>query len=141
MAKTTLRVDAAHERGYVLVLLAGLAGCGQQENDYVAPPAPDVTFANPIEVDLTPFVDESGILEAASEAGVQARVRGYIKTIEFEPGEFIKKGQLLYTIEKDQYKAAVDSAEAVLETAKAAIVESEASVALKLNPAITVGVD
>ncbi len=103
-------------------------GCSQASNEYVEPPPPEVTYANPIEAPITPFIDQNGVTEAANEAEVQSRVRGFLKSIEFQPGQSVKQGDLLYTIERDEYEAAVESATAAVETAVAAIAVAEASV-------------
>ena len=109
-------------------LIGCLAGCSGASNEYVPPPPPDVTYANPIAAPITPFVDENGTTEAANEAEVRARVRGFLKTIEFQPGQNVKQGDLLYTIERDVYEAALDSAAAAVESAAAAIGVAEATV-------------
>ena len=131
MSVATKRTDSRSYRtkvGWVLTSLACLMGCSLASNEYVEPPPPEVTYANPIEAPITPFVDENGVTEAANEAEVQSRVRGFLKTIEFQPGQSVKQGDILYTIERDQYEAAVESATADVETAAAAIEVAQASV-------------
>jgi RND family efflux transporter MFP subunit len=105
-----------------------MVGCGTSGNEYVEPPPPEVTYALPIQAPITPFVDEIGLTEAAKEAEVNSRVRGFLKSIEFQPGAEVKQGDLLYTIEKDEYQAAYDSAQAAVQTAAAAIGVAQASV-------------
>jgi RND family efflux transporter MFP subunit len=111
-----------------LVVAASMLGCGTSGNEYVEPPPPEVTYALPIQAPITPFTDEIGLTEAANEAEVRSRVRGFLKSVEFQPGEEVKQGDLLYTIEKDQYQAAYDSAQAAVQTAEAAIGVAQASV-------------
>ena len=36
---------------------------------------------------------------------IRARVFGYLKSIEFKDGDFVKEGQTLFTIEPDEYDA------------------------------------
>ncbi len=49
-----------------------------------------------------------------------ARVPGYLEKIHFEDGAIVKKGDLLFTIQQDQYKAQLQQAAAQLEAAKVA---------------------
>jgi len=129
---TSFRPDRRYG-GWTLIAYSCLLGCAAigctgSSNEYVPPPPPTVTYANPIEAPITPFVDENGTTEAAKESEVRARVRGFLKAIEFQPGQFVKQGDVLYKIERDQYEAAVESSTAAVETAIAAIGVAEASV-------------
>jgi len=53
-----------------------------------------------------------GLITPFEEAGVTARVKGILEKKHFKEGSLVKKGDLLYTIEKDTYKASLDQAEA-----------------------------
>jgi RND family efflux transporter MFP subunit len=112
----------------LLTLAVAVGGCGTATNEYVPPPPPEVTIARPAEVAITPFVEQNGRTEAAEEAEVRSRVRGFLQQIKFEPGQKVEADQELYTIEKDQYEAEVNSAQAVVESAEAAIAVAEAMV-------------
>ena len=103
-----------------------IAGCGGSKNEYVAPPPPEVTVANPVKADVTPFVEQNGETEAVEEAEVRARVRGFLESIEFQPGQNVKAGDVLYKIERDQYEAEVNSAAATVAAAEAAIAVANA---------------
>ena len=124
---TDFRCEPRHG-GWALIALVCLVGCSQTSNEYVEPPPREVSFAYPILAPITPFVDQTGITEAAYEAEVRSRVRGFLQTIEFESGQSVKQGDLLYTIEKEQYDAAYEVAKASEETAEAAIGVAEAAV-------------
>ena len=129
------------------VMLAGLMGaaamlgCGKAGNEYVEPPPPEVTFALPIQAPITPFIDENGLTEAADEAEVRSRVRGFLESVEFQPGARVEQGDLLYRIEKKQYQAAYESAEAAVQTAEAAIGVAEASVKIARAEKLRAGQD
>ena len=43
-------------------------------------------------------------MEASESVEVRARIFGYLKSIEFKDGDFVTEGQLLFTIEPDEYK-------------------------------------
>lgn len=54
----------------------------------------------------------SAILKPFQEVDVVARVNGLLITENFKEGSYVKKGDLLYEIEKDEYKATLDTSKA-----------------------------
>ena len=60
-----------------------------------------------------------GYLQAQSIVQLVARVNGYLRTKNYISGQFVNKGQLLFTIEDTQYRDALAQAEAQLATARA----------------------
>ena len=114
-----------------LVLLSTiglLQGCRSSENEYIPPPPPEVTVATPVRESITPFLQENGVVEAVDEAKVSSRVRGFVQEIKFQPGQDVKKGDVLYLIEPDPYQAAVNSAKAALDASQAQISVAHAMV-------------
>lgn len=93
-------------------------GCAKK-NKFQAPPPPEVTVQNPEQKDVTIYQGFPGRLMAHDDVEIRARVKGFLKTIDFEDGQRVKEGDLLFTIEPEEYEAAVKSAEARLEQAKA----------------------
>ena len=61
----------------------------------------------------------TGQVVAQAEVNVVSRVSGEILNLGFNDGDYVKKGQMLYTIEKTQYEAAVKQAEATIAECKA----------------------
>ena len=61
----------------------------------------------------------TGQVVAQAEVNVMPRVSGEILKLGFKDGDYVKKGQMLYTIEKTQYEAAVKQAEATIAECKA----------------------
>ncbi len=109
-------------------IVIALPGCSAPKSEYVAPPPVEVTVAKPLLQAVTLYLKKTGETEAAEHADVRARVRGFVEEINFEPGQSVKQGDLLYRIEKDQYQAEKDSAEALVAAAKAAIAVAKAQV-------------
>ena len=58
-------------------------------------------------------------VEAMAEVDLRPQVEGFIKTIDFKEGDFVKEGQLLYTLDDEKYQAAVGQAKADLAAAEA----------------------
>jgi membrane fusion protein, multidrug efflux system len=65
-------------------------------------------------------LDFVGRVEAIDRVAIQARVKGYLDAILFKEGDFVKKGDPLYRIEKGLFQAAVEQAQGALERTKAA---------------------
>ena len=103
-------------------------GCKTSQNEYAAPPLPEVTVARPLKQRVTLFLEKSGTVEAVEQAEVRSRVRGFVERIAFEPGQEVQVGDVLYRIEKLQYEAEKNSAEASLAAAGASIKVAQALV-------------
>lgn len=58
---------------------------------------------------------------------IRSSVSGYIKTIEFEDNQMVKKGQILFTIDDTELRTKVAQAEAALENAKANLISVRSS--------------
>jgi RND family efflux transporter MFP subunit len=95
------------------VILAGLlTGC--------SPPAPAVadTAPSPVSVcqplvrDVIDHDDYEGRIAAVETVEVRARVRGYLKTVNFQDGQIVKKGDPLFEIDPRPYQATLDGAKA-----------------------------
>jgi RND family efflux transporter MFP subunit len=104
--------------------MVGLTGC--QGQPQVAPPAPpEVMVATPDVRDVILFQDFTGNTEAVESVEIRARVQGYLEKVSFEPSSFVRKGQLLFTIEQAPYIAARDRAAANLASAEAGLRRAE----------------
>jgi RND family efflux transporter MFP subunit len=116
--KTAARKNAPH--ALLLVAASFLAASCAPENAYVAPPPPEVDVAEPDIRDTTVFLEFPGSTEAFQMVEIRARVRGFLKSIDFQAGEYVEKDKgLLFTIEPEEFEAAVKSAEGNLDKADA----------------------
>ncbi len=104
--------------GTLVPLCVATLACGEA-NEFAAPPPPTVTVAQPLEQEVVTYAEFTGRTEAVESVEVRARVRGFLETVEFEEGGEVEAGELLYTIEDQEYKAAVQTAEARKARAKA----------------------
>ncbi|TDQ20784.1 efflux RND transporter periplasmic adaptor subunit [Phyllobacterium brassicacearum] len=68
-----------------------------------------------------------GTVIADQQVQLMARVEGFLDSVGFTEGSFIKAGQIAFEIEKDGYQAALDSARAALEAATAGQAGAEAN--------------
>lgn len=95
-----------------------LGGCGPKETP-PPPPPPSVTIASPELREVSVYKSFPATLRGVSEVEIRARVSGYLEETNFKEGAFVKKDDLLFTIEQDPYELAVESAQADLERAEA----------------------
>jgi RND family efflux transporter MFP subunit len=101
------------------LMLSIATGCGDNKNQYVAPPPPKVTVAKPEVRTVTENLEFTGNTAAFNTVKLVARVQGYIEKIHFTDGALVKKGALLFTIQQEQYKAQLLQAQAEVAAAKA----------------------
>lgn len=100
-----------------LVALVFGSGC-KSKADEDATQIPDIDVAQ-VKVDsVTTYNVYPGTLTANRSVDLVARVSGYLNGQYYQNGDFVKKGQLLFTIEDTQYRDAVQQAQAQLATAR-----------------------
>ncbi len=83
------------------------------------PPPPEVQVINAVQKDVPIYVEFVGQTRGAKEVEVRSRVEGYLDTVNFEEGSFVRKGQLLYTIDPRPFEAALAQAKGQLAQAEA----------------------
>jgi membrane fusion protein, multidrug efflux system len=84
------------------------------------PPAA-VTIATAVGQDVPVYLDEVGKTVAREVVTVQPQVTGRILELHFADGAYVKKGDLLFTIDPRPFQAALDSAVATLAQKRAAL--------------------
>jgi membrane fusion protein, multidrug efflux system len=92
-------------------------------------PPPAVAVKPVVSRQVTQTADFVGRVVAIDKVDIVARVPGFIKERTFTEGQQVKTGDLLFRIEQDTYKAAVDQQQANLAKAKA----TEVNAALQLE--------
>lgn len=94
-----------------------LAACNQGGNPppaASAAPPPKVSVAKPVVKQVTEHDDFTGRFDAVESVEVRARVSGFLDSVAFKDGALVKKGDLLFVIDKRPYQAAVEQAEAAV---------------------------
>jgi membrane fusion protein (multidrug efflux system) len=115
----------------VAALATGLlaAGCSAEKPAPPAPPPPDVQVVEVIQRDVPVYIEAIGQTRGSEEVEVRARIEGVLESVNFEEGTFVRKGDLLYTIDPREYNAAVDQAKGRLAQAQADLARFEQDVA------------
>ncbi|MBR1133163.1 efflux RND transporter periplasmic adaptor subunit [Bradyrhizobium iriomotense] len=102
-----------------------LAGC-EDKNTFVAPPPPKVDVATPVQRPVTRYVEATGNTAPIKSVDLVARVQGFLQSIDYQDGSFVKQGTQLFTIEPETYKLKVEQAKAAEVGAQATVKQAEA---------------
>jgi membrane fusion protein, multidrug efflux system len=95
-----------------LLIAAALFGCTAKEK--AAPPVPEVTVADVIQKDVPVYNEWVGSTDGMVNATIRAQVSGYLIAQNYKEGDFVKKGQVLFTIDPRPFEASLQQARAVL---------------------------
>lgn len=117
-----------------VLTLAGGCKEGDSANTYAPPPPPEVIVANPVEREVVAYLTYTGVIEASETVDLRARVQGFLESINFQPGQRVKKGDVLFVIDKRQFRAEVERASAAVDAQAAALdgAENDARLAREL---------
>ncbi|HYC98081.1 efflux RND transporter periplasmic adaptor subunit [Brevundimonas sp.] len=100
------------------LMAAALYGCSSK-SEAQAPPAPSVTVAVPLVQAVQDWDEFTGRFEATQSVEVRARVGGYVSGVHFRDGDYVRRGQVLFTLDPRPAQAALASARAQLAQAQA----------------------
>ena len=95
------------------LIAAALYGCSKGQ-EAPAQGAPPVTVAAPLSQQVVDWDEFTGRFEAPRSVDVRARVGGYIQSVHFKDGDFVRQGQLLFTLDPRPAQAALAAARAQL---------------------------
>ena len=98
---------------------AALPAC-KAKKDAAPPPPPTVLVAPVHRRDVPLYIEVVATLDAYVDADIRARVKGYLESQSYKEGAQVENGQVLFTIERTDYAAAVNSAKASLMRARVA---------------------
>ena len=124
--------DAVRLSGFALAFAAGLAACsGADEPGASGPPQgpPPVMVATPLRQTIVDWDEYVGRFEAVKSVDVRPRVSGYLQSIHFADGDFVRLGQLLFVIDPRPYQAVLEQANADAERARAALALAKSELA------------
>ncbi|MEO8002818.1 MAG: efflux RND transporter periplasmic adaptor subunit [Arenimonas sp.] len=88
-------------------LLVACSGGAQQQ-----PPPPQVNVAQVVQKKVQLWDEFSGRIEAVDTVELRPRVSGYLAAVHFREGSEVRRGQLLFSIDDREYRAAAESARA-----------------------------
>lgn len=106
-------------------MLIALAACGES-NTYVPPPPPKVTVATPEKRAVTIYLEATGNTAAVNTTNLVARIPGFVTSINYQDGDLVKKGTVLFTIEPESYELKYKQAQAAEAAAAATLKQTQA---------------
>jgi membrane fusion protein, multidrug efflux system len=108
--------------GLCLLATGLMTGC--VPNQAPASPSanvPAVPVSQPVQREVTDYVDFTGRTDAVETVSVRARVTGYLVKIPFKEGAEVKQGDLLFEIDPRPYQAQLDQAEGQVDLNEASL--------------------
>ena len=119
-----LRAGAMSRIVFVTSVAVALSAC--EQNSFVPPPPPKVEVVVPVQKSITRYLDATGNTAAVKNVDLVARVQGFLQSINYKDGTFVKEGTTLFTIEPDTYKLKLEQAQAAEAGAQASVKQTEA---------------
>lgn len=96
-----------------------LAGCSKKSDNDMQQGPMEVEVATPMVDSVTLYKTYPGFLSSSTIVDVVCQVNGKILTKNYESGAYVRKGQVLFTIDPTLYRDQVREAESALATARA----------------------
>lgn len=88
------------------------------------PPPPEVYVTAVAQRDVPVYLELVGQAQGYQDVDIRARVEGYLETVNFQEGSFVKQGDLLYTIDRKPLEAIVAQGTADQATAEARLAKA-----------------
>ena len=118
------QVSFLSQRLVALVVIAlGANGCGKKAPP--APPPPEVLVTEVKQQDVPIYNEYVGQLDASVNATIEARVQGYLVSQNYKEGQPVKKGDVLFQIDRRPFEAAFAQAKAAFMQADASAKQAE----------------
>ena len=110
----------------LLVMFAFVSLSACEQNSFVPPPPPKVDVGVPLQRTITRFLEATGNTAPVKSVDLVARVQGFLQSIEYQDGSFVKEGTTLFTIEPETYQLKLEQAQAAESGAQASVKQTEA---------------
>jgi len=115
---------AIRRAAFAVAAMGMLSAC--EQNTFVPPPPPKVDVAVPVQRSFTRYLEATGNTAPIKNVDLVARVQGFLQSINYTDGAFVKEGTPLFTIEPDTYKLKLEQAQAAEAGAQATVRQAEA---------------
>lgn len=97
-----------------LATLFATAGCSKPQQAQAGPPVVPVSVATVERKSMPVELAAIGNVEAYSTVSIKAQISGVVTAVHFQEGDYVRKGQLLFTIDPRPFQAALQQAQANL---------------------------
>lgn len=109
----------ARVRAFFIVLLtSGILACSEPPAQQGGFPTPQVDVSRPISANITEWDEYTGRFAAVNGVEIRARVSGYLQSVNFDDGQFVNQGDVLFVIDQRPFKIALNSAKSRFDLAK-----------------------
>jgi RND family efflux transporter MFP subunit len=108
-----------------IAILAGFTSCQKPSESANSAGPPEVLVTGVIQKEVPVIRQWVGTLNGVQNAQVRARETGYLQTIAYQQGGYVKKGDLLFEIDPRPFIAALDQAKSQLQEAQATLLGVE----------------
>jgi membrane fusion protein, multidrug efflux system len=129
----SLRRGRSIEISLILLTCLTLTAAACSKTEAPPPAPPEVQVAEAIQKDVPIYIELVGATLGSEDVEIRARVEGYLVSMNFTEGTFVRKGQLLYKIDPQPFEAALAESRANLATARARLDKTNNDVA-RLTP-------
>ncbi|MDK2814088.1 MAG: hypothetical protein PWP18_1 [Thermoanaerobacter sp.] len=109
----------------LLVPIFLLAGCSKKKEEVKKEQAVPVKVMEAKKSKIEDIVTFTGQIEAGDEVKIASKISGRVKEVNFEVGDYVKKGEPLVILETDELYVQLSQAEAALASAKANLAANE----------------
>jgi len=99
----------------IIVATAFLSACSDKKTVQAAPPPIPVVVATAEQKSIPIELQAIGNAEAFSVVSIKSNISGEVTAVLFKEGDFVKRGQLIFTIDKRPYEAALRQAQSNLD--------------------------
>ncbi|HTO99179.1 MAG TPA: efflux RND transporter periplasmic adaptor subunit [Myxococcales bacterium] len=113
--------------GLSCALLAAAIACKKEAPQ--AAVVPEVSVSEVIQRDVPIGGELTATMKGMEDVEIRARVEGYLKSLDYREGSEVKKGQLLFTIDDQPYRAQLAQAKGDLARTQAALSKADMDVA------------
>lgn len=130
---------ARHPTLALALSLYALAACSSATPAPPAPPPPEVIVQTVQAEDVPIYIDAIGTIDGMVNAEIRARVPGYVRVQAYADGTYVKKGDLLFSIDPLLTQAAVTKAQGDTAASRAALAKADLDLK-RLEPLAAQGV-
>jgi membrane fusion protein (multidrug efflux system) len=110
--------------GVMTIVLPSCAG----EEKPAAPPPPQIPVSEVVQQDVPISMELVAQLAGLEDIEIRARVEGYLRSIDYREGAAVQKGDVLFTIDDQPYRASLAQAVASLATAQSMLAKADLDV-------------
>jgi len=108
---------------FLLLIIFTIASCAEKKAP--PPPPPEIPVVEVMQADVPIYQKFVGQVYGYSDIPIRARVTGFLEGIHFDEGLRVNKGQLLYTIDPEEYQSKVATQQSHLAEAKTGQAKTE----------------